>query len=71
MTRATGHTAMESRSTDPRRANRLAIASLLMLPANLPWMLVAYAIWTAGMALVGAQEGHLLTEYGPWGWVPG
>lgn len=69
MTGSTGHTAMESRSTDPRRANRLAIASLLMLPANLPWMLVAYAIGTAGMALVGAQEGHLLTEYGPWGWV--
>jgi hypothetical protein len=40
-----------------------------MVPANLPWLVVSFAVGTAAMNLVGAEEGRLLTEYGAGGWV--
>lgn len=48
------------------RGRRLAVVSLLMVPANLPWLA---AVGTAAMHLLGAEDGHLLTEYGAGGWV--
>jgi hypothetical protein len=51
------------------RGRRLAEVSLLMLAANLPWLVVSFAVGTAAMNLVGADEGRLLTEYGAGGWV--
>lgn len=51
------------------RGRRLAIASLVAVAVNVPWLVVSWLVGTAAMALVGAQEGRLLTEYGAAGWV--
>jgi hypothetical protein len=63
---------LENRSPEAEaavRGRRLAVVSLLMVPANLPWLVVSFAVGTAAMNLLGAEEGHLLTEYGAGGWV--
>ncbi len=51
------------------RARRLAFASLIMIAVNVPWLVVSWLVGLAAMALVGAREGQLLTEYGAGGWV--
>jgi hypothetical protein len=49
-------------------SHRLTVVSLLMIPANLPWLLVVTIVGTIAMNVVGAEEGHLLSEYGTGGW---
>ncbi len=51
------------------RGRRLAVASLVMVTVNVPWLVVSWLVGTAVMALVGAREGQLLSGYGAGGWV--
>jgi hypothetical protein len=52
---------------EPRRGRRYGMASLLMVPALLAAYLPLYVIGSAVMALLGLEEGQLLTEAGPAG----
>lgn len=56
-------------SREAARGRRLALASLVMVAVNLPWLVVSWLVGSASMAVVGAEEGHLLTEYGRSGWL--
>lgn len=57
------------RSADGRPGRRVAVASLLMLPATALLLAPLYVIgWALGSAL-GLAEDELLVEAGLWGWV--
>lgn len=52
-----------------RPGRRLAISSLLMVPALAVFYVAAYLIGVALMNALGLTEGELLKEAGAWGWV--
>ena len=52
-----------------RPGRRLAISSLLMVPALLVSYLAAYIVGVALLNALGLAEGDMLTEAGAWGWL--